>query len=429
MIGVIADDFTGATDVAVAFRRPGLRTVILFGKPGDDTVLPDADAVVIGLKVRTVPVADAVVATRTALDWLRGHGADRIYFKFCSTFDSRPDGNIGPVADALADALHVPVVAVVPSTPEHCRTQYQGHLFVGTTLLSDSPMRHHPLTPMTDSFIPRVLAPQTTHQVGLLDHATVRAGTAVVRDGLEQLGADGVRYAVIDAVSDDDLSTIGSAVTGYGLVAGAAGLAAGLARALAESGVTIGRDPASADSDTVDPVGPGRAVALAGSCSARTLEQVDHMRRFEPAFRLDAVATPDPERLAADALTWTDVQEPTAVPLIYSSIPPDELRRTQLALGADRASALLEDAMGFIARGLVRRGVRRIVVAGGETSASVVSAIGIDGGVIGHEAAPGVPWIYTFDVEPLALLLKSGNFGDPELLVRAVRTGEPQATA
>ncbi|MEV5889622.1 3-oxo-tetronate kinase [Nonomuraea fuscirosea] len=439
MIGAIADDFTGATDVAVALRRHGLRTVLHFGLPPDDVAPskhgadpsesdtdthghdaepPAYDAVVIALKTRTIPKADAVARSLAALDWLHTHvNPDQVYFKYCSTFDSTPDGNIGPVLDALADAMEVPVVAMTPSSPEHGRTQYNGYLFVGDMLLGESPMRHHPLTPMTDSYLPRVLETQSAYRAGVVTLPQVRGQAIEAR--LSELRADGVRYALVDALDDADLTTAGRALTGAPLVAGAAGLAAGLAKGLAE-----GRARAGARTDHGDAPVPvsGEAVAvLAGSCSARTLQQIAAMIEADrPTYRLDALADQDPGSLADGALAWYDaLSKEAGAPLIYSSLEPAALRHVQQELGTDRSAAILEEAIGRVAQGLVERGVTRVVSAGGETSGAVVSALGVPGGEIGVEAARGVPWIFT--PSGLTLLLKSGNFGEPDLLLEASR--------
>ncbi|MFB4266161.1 3-oxo-tetronate kinase [Nonomuraea sp. GTA35] len=408
MIGAIADDFTGATDVAVALRRRGIRTLLYFGLPRQGAEAPEHDAVVIALKTRTVHKADAVARSLRALRWLRAHGAaEQVYFKYCSTFDSTPDGNIGPVLDALADAMEAPIVPMTPSSPEHGRTQYNGYLFVGDVLLGESHMRHHPLTPMTDSYLPRLLEAQSAYRSGVVTLPHVR-GQGIERR-LAELREQGVRYAFVDALEDDDLMTAGRALAGAPLVAGAAGLAGGLAAARAGAG--HGQAPAP------EPSGP--AAVLAGSCSARTLQQVHAMiEAGMPAYRLDALADQDADSLASGALAWYDsLRRDTGAPLIYSSLEPAKLRRVQEALGVERSAAILETAIGRIARGLVERGVTRLVTAGGETSGAVVSALGVPGGVIGAEAARGVPWIFT--PSGPALLLKSGNFGDPDLLLRA----------
>ncbi|MET1154573.1 nucleotide-binding domain containing protein, partial [Arthrobacter sp.] len=294
--------------------------------------------------------------------------------------------------------------------------QYMGNLFVAEQPLAESPMSQHPLTPMTDSNVVRLLTAQTERPVELVSQKTVRAGARAIRECLDELAARGVRYAVTDAISATDLQAIGDACSDDVLVTGAAGLAGGLGRALA------GTRP-DHQNHGVDPVGTGRAVALAGSCSARTREQVAYMRNHDPAFFLDAVATPDPEKLAESALDWFESLAADARPLIYSTLEPAELQRSQEILGTERSASILETATGLIARGLGARGVRRIVTAGGETSGAVVSALGIQGGTIGAEIAPGVPWIYTTGPVPIAVLLKSGNFGEPELLAQAVRTG------
>ncbi|WP_410657668.1 3-oxo-tetronate kinase [Amycolatopsis sp. lyj-112] len=410
VLGAIADDFTGATDVAVAFRRGGLRTLLFFGVPPETEELPAHDAVVIALKSRSTPVADAVASSLDALHRLRDRGTDQVYFKYCSTFDSTPRGNIGPVLDALSQALQAGTVVTTPSSPAHGRTQYQGHLFVGDTLLAESPMRDHPATPMTDSHLPRLLRAQTDTPIALLTHDVVRRGESTVREAVSQ--AEG--YVLADALTEDDLRLLGRVVADAPLVAGAAGLAAGLALAR-----TSTAPPAS---DIRAP--HGQAVVLSGSCSARTLEQIAVLVRLgRPTHRLDAVGTPDPDDLATAALAWYDSLNGAEGPLIYSSLNPADLKRTQEELGATRSAEVLEKATGLIALGLAERGVRRLVAAGGETSGAIVTALGVRGGVIGAEAAPGVPWIHPVDDGQPALLLKSGNFGDPGLLATASEAG------
>ncbi|MFK0005372.1 3-oxo-tetronate kinase [Paenarthrobacter sp. NPDC090522] len=423
MIGVIADDFTGGTDVAVAFRRAGLRVLIQFGVPETVANPGDADVVVVALKTRTLPAGEAVSQSLQAARELLDAGARQLFYKFCSTFDSTPDGNIGPVNDALADLTGSSITVAVPSSPTHGRTQYNGHLFVHQQLLSDSPMRHHPLTPMTDARIPELLRAQTARKVSLIPLADVQAGSSAVADRLSELRSSGTSYVVVDAITSADLVTIGRAVLEHPFVSGAAGLAEGLATALAEQNIIEG----SAARAGGEPAHDGPAIALAGSCSARTLQQIDAMQAAgHPSHQLDAVAVPDPARLAAAALAWYDAQPAASAPLIYSSLPPEKLRQSQEQLGVAASAEILETAMGLIARGLVDRGVQRVVVAGGETSGSVVTALQVSGGMIGSEAAPGVPWIHTAFKGPLALLLKSGNFGEVDFLVKAV---SPQTAA
>jgi uncharacterized protein YgbK (DUF1537 family) len=418
-IGAIADDFTGGTDAAVAFRRAGLRTLIYFGIPPESERPPAYDAVVVALKSRMAPSADAVAESRTALRWLRARGAQHIYSKFCSTFDSTAQGNIGPVLDALSDDLAAGPVLLTPSSPEHRRTQYQGYLLVDDLLLSESHMRHHPVTPMTDSSLPRLLRAQTDRPVSLLPHAVVRAGEAPVRAALARAGAAGSRYVLADAIDDADLATLGRATVATPLTAGAAGLAGGLAAAFTER---RGGEPFP-DSDVASGR-MGRAAVISGSCSARTLEQVEWMRALgRPVHRLDPTVDSDPARLATTALTWFDGLPAGEAPLIYSSCSPAELRGIQDALGVRRSAEILEAATGRITTGLVERGVTRLVTAGGETAGAVVRALGVGGARIGAEAARGVPWIYPTTGPAVALLLKSGNFGEPDLLADASSAG------
>jgi uncharacterized protein YgbK (DUF1537 family) len=423
MIGVIADDFSGATDVAVAFSRKGLRTLLYFGVP-NDTVFPALhDAVVVALKSRMAPVGEAVSDSLSAMDWLRRHGSDRFYFKYCSTFDSTNQGNSGPVLDALSDALGGPTVVTTPSSPEHGRTQYMGYLFVEDTILADSHMAHHPLTPMTDSSVSRLLSRQTRKQVELITLAVVRQGTEAIRSAVADATSRGSRYVLVDAVEPGDLDNVGLAVVDHPMVAGAAGLARALAAATVRSATSIVGDTGQ---ENIKHTPDGNAAVLAGSCSDRTLHQIDVLvDAGHPTFYLDPTDEPEPVRLAATALRWFDKASSVhggLAPGFYSSARQDELERVQKALGARRSAAILEETMGRIAVGLVGRGVKRLVAAGGETCGAIVSALGVTSGFVGHEVAPGVPWILVSQRE-LALLLKSGNFGPTTLFVDA--TAEP----
>ncbi|MFJ2770912.1 3-oxo-tetronate kinase [Streptomyces sp. NPDC087300] len=422
MLGVIADDVTGASDVALALRESGLRTVLYFGVPDAGVAPPGGhEAVVVALKSRMAPPGEAVAESLAALRRLREHGVEQVYFKFCSTFDSTARGNIGPVIDALADALDAPTVLLTPSSPQHGRTQYEGQLFVNGVPLAESPMRDHPVTPMTDSSLPRLLRAQTDRRVGLLRWDTVRAGTDAVRAEVAAAAGRGDRHLLADALTEEDLRTLGRVAARAPLAAGAAGLAGGLARAVA------GDAPEAYEDD--DPLADWPAAVLCGSCSARTLEQLDALRALgRPLLRLDPVAEPDPAALAEHSLAWHDAlpTDPArGAPVFHSSVPPAQLRVIQEALGSDRAAAVLEEATGLIAVGLVARGVRRVIAAGGETSGAVVAALGVTGGWIGRAAAPGVPWIRPTSGTPAALLLKSGNFGGPDLL--AVASAPPPA--
>jgi 3-dehydrotetronate 4-kinase len=399
ILGAIADDFTGATDLCSVLTRQGLRVVQTIGVV-PDVELPEVDAVVVALKSRTAPAEDAVADSRAALAWLRELDAERIFFKICSTFDSTPEGNIGPVADVLLDDLGGDVALVCPAYPANGRTVYLGHLFVGRRLLSESSMAHHPLTPMTDSDLVRVLGRQTSRRVELLELADVRAGRAAER--VEELRGAGAAYVVADAVDDDDLRALAAAARDVPLLVGGAGLAIGLA-AGSQAQPAVAR-------------GAGPAVVLAGSCSQATREQVRRMAGRYPSVRIDPVLHPPIDELAAETLSLLE----TGAVLVYSTAEPDEVQRAQEQLGAASASAAVESILGELARRAVDAGARRLVVAGGETSGAVVQALGIRALAVGEEIAPGVPWMTSLGEPPLSLALKSGNFGGPDFFLEAV---------
>jgi 3-dehydrotetronate 4-kinase len=406
-IGCIADDYTGGTDVAAAFRRQGLRTVLLFGPPDQETRVPDCDAVVVALKSRALDADAAVKMSLAARDWLVSDaGVSTIYFKYCSTFDSTAAGNIGPVVDALLDAAGGQLTVICPATPEHGRTVYQGHLFVADRLLSESSMRHHPLTPMTESYLPRLMAAQTPHSVKVINWQQVRRGRKAVADALQNSADNGARHVVVDALDDDDLTVIAGAVDGMAVVTGAAGLAGALGRVMRDRH----RDRSS---PAPTPAPPGPTVIFAGSCSMTTLGQVAHAQERFASFRLDPRTVSTPSELLAPALTWLLDHVGEEPVMIYSSAPAEQ-RGPADARVADQ----LEATMGSLAKAAVDAGARRIVVAGGETSGAVVDALGLKSVVVDAEADRGVPWCSTPD-HRVSLLLKSGNFGRPDLLVRA----------
>jgi uncharacterized protein YgbK (DUF1537 family) len=410
LIGCIADDLTGATDVAVTFSREGLSVIQVNGVPGGDLAVPDANVVVVALKSRTIDPAEAVAQSLAALAWLNARGAERIHFKVCSTFDSTPAGNIGPVSDALCDALGASLNVVTPAYPRNARTVYLGHLFVGEALLSDTGMRTHPLTPMTDSNLVRVLASQTRHRVGLLPHPVVVQGSAAIRAGLAELASDGCRHVIADATDDAHLQALGAAVTPQMLTTGGAGLAAGIAGKLRAA-------DAGAVSAVDWPQGPG--VILAGSCSTATLAQLDAIRGRLPQLQLDPLELARDGSAIRAAVDWAKRHLGDRPILISASAPPDRVAAAQVALGRERAAMLVEDALRTIAAELAVAGARRFVVAGGETSGAVVDALGVNALAIGPEIAPGVPWTRAADGKPYALALKSGNFGGPDFFTRA----------
>jgi 3-dehydrotetronate 4-kinase len=415
LLGCIADDFTGATDLASMLVRHGMATVQLIGVPADGIDPGDAQAVVVALKSRTTPADQAIGQSLAALEWLRARGARQILFKYCSTFDSTERGNIGPVSEALLDALGADFTIACPALPENGRTIYLGHLFVGDQLLSDSHMRHHPLTPMTDSNLVRVLQRQSRAPVGLVPYPAVESGPEAIRARFDELRGHGVRQAIADAVSDRHLLALGAAAAALALITGGSGIAMGLPENFRRQGLLTAGERA----DRLSHV-PGREAILAGSCSAATLGQIEqHRAAGRPAFVLDPIGLADGGDDVERALAFAREHLGDGPVLISSSAPPEEVAEVQERLGRERAGAAVEEAMAAIAQGLVAKGVRRLVVAGGETAGAVVGALGIKGLRIGPPIDPGVPWTTSLGEEPLALALKSGNFGAPDFFIKA----------
>jgi len=419
LLGCIADDFTGATDLANTLVRQGLSTVVLLGVPGESLVVPESDAVVIALKSRSVPAPDAVAMSLSALNWLKRAGPRQFYFKYCSTFDSTDAGNIGPVGEALLADLGDDFTVVCPAFPANRRTIYQGYLFVGDLLLSESSMRHHPLTPMTDASLVRVLQRQSKGAVGLIPFEVIGQGVEPVRRAMAALRAKGATFAITDALSDDDLVTIGEACANLKLVTGGSGLAVGVAANFRRAGMTITREPG------ILPSVEGCAAVLSGSCSAATLRQVAALKRQSDWFELDPLTLANPQDTANRVAAWAARRLSTRPLLIYSTAAPKTVSDVQAKLGRERAGAMIESTMGEIACKLVDAGVRRMVVAGGETAGAVVTRLGVAGLRVGGEIDPGVPWTVSLGERPLALALKSGNFGDDDFFIKAFEKLEP----
>jgi len=415
LLGCIADDLTGATDLAGMLVRGGMRTVQVIGVPASDQPLPDADAIVVALKSRTIPAPEAVRQSLAAFDALREAGPRQYFFKYCSTFDSTDAGNIGPVADALLAALGATFTIACPAFPENGRTIYQGHLFVGRQLLSNSSMRHHPLTPMTDSDLVRVLGRQTESRVDLVPLSVIRDGAAAIAERFARLTAEGVTYAIVDATDDTHLLEIGAAAADLPLITGGSGIALGLPENFRRRGLL----KAAADADTMPKVGGGAAI-LAGSCSAATLTQIEAFAKRHPVLKLDPLALATAMEMSAVALTWAQRHLAAGPILIYASAPPADVAAIQAELGRERAGALVEQALAEIAAGLVAAGVRRLVVAGGETSGAVVQRLGVTRLRIGGQIDPGVPWTFSMGAPRLALALKSGNFGGADFFEKAL---------
>lgn len=411
LLGCIADDFTGATDLANNLVRAGMRVVQAIGVP-EGPLGAEVDAVVVALKSRTIPVEQAVAQSLAALRWLQGQGARQIYYKYCSTFDSTPAGNIGPVTEALMDALGASFTIATPAFPDNQRTVFKGYLFVGDVLLHESGMQNHPLTPMTDPNLVRVLQAQCRRRVGLIDHAVVARGPQAIGERIAQLQAEGVAIAIVDAVSNDDLLRLGPALAGLPLVTAGSGVAIGLP-------ANFGLAPSPAAS-ALPPKGGLRAI-VSGSCSLATNRQVrDFIARGGAALAIDPLHLAEGAGVVAQALAWAQPLLERGPVLVYSTADSAAVKAAQARLGVEEAGDLVERALAAIARGLVERGVRQLVVAGGETSGACVQALGIAQMQIGPQIDPGVPWCHAQALGAgLHLALKSGNFGGDDFFTRA----------
>jgi uncharacterized protein YgbK (DUF1537 family) len=423
VLGCIGDDYTGSSDLANALTRAGLRTIQTIGVPSDELELPQADAVVVALKSRSIAPEDAVAMALPAHAWLKARGARHVMFKICSTFDSTDQGNIGPVMDALIAAItdsgaNPGVVPVNCAFPENRRTIYLGNLFVGDAPLNESPLKDHPLNPMHDANLVRVLGRQSRHKIGLVPLADVDRGADAIAARLEVLKAEGYGAAIVDSVLDRDLGPLGRAALDTPLTVGASGLGIGLARALVLAGAV---SPSNDPGWDRTPLG-GPVAVLSGSCSAATLAQVARAETIMPVLRLDAQALVSDPGEAARAVDWAAARLADGPVLIASSAPPSEVQALQARFGREQGGRAIEDAMALIAEGLVQAGVRRLIVAGGETSGAVVDRLGLRAFVIGPEIAPGVPVLRTAGGgDQMLLALKSGNFGGADFFADALR--------
>jgi 3-dehydrotetronate 4-kinase len=417
-LGCIADDYTGASDLANTLTKCGLRTVQAIGIPADSLSLSDVNVVVVSLKVRSIAAGEAVAQARAADAWLRKRGASHVMYKVCSTFDSTDEGNIGPVLDALRADAGEAIAVVTPAFPETGRTVYQGNLFVGSVPLNESPLKDHPLNPMRDANLVRVLGRQSRSKVGLIDLKTVVAGFDAVRNRLAELAKEGYGAAIADAVFERDLETLGAAALGRRVSIGASGLGLGLARALIASGAVA----ASATEAMGEPVG-GRAACLAGSCSQATLMQIERAERAMPVLRLDPDALVCGPQEVNRALAWAGEHLDRGPILLASSASPDQVAAVQGRHGRAAAGHAIEQAMATIASGLLDRGTRRLVIAGGETAGAAVDRLAIPAFLVGPEIAAGVPVLRTIGAKPneMVMALKSGNFGGPDFFMDALK--------
>lgn len=415
LLGCIADDFTGATDLANNLVRSGMRTLQTIGVPAG-ALDEDVDAVVVALKSRATPAGEAVAQSLAALAWLQRAGCRQFYFKYCSTFDSTALGNIGPVAEALMQALGANIAIACPAFPTNARTIYMGNLFVGELPLSESGMRHHPLTPMQDANLVRVLQAQSRGKVGLVAWTAVAAGEQAIRARLAALEAEGARLAVVDAITDADLHAIAAACAEHPLITAGSGVAIGLPGNFRRAGLL----PSRANAAELPHV-PGLAAVISGSCSQATNGQVAHwIESGRVAIRIDPLVIAGGTDVAADALRQAAPQLGAAPVLFYATAAPEAVKAVQAKLGVAEAGSLVEQALARIAQGLIEAGVTRLVVAGGETAGAVVQALGVSALKIGPQIDPGVPWTATSGARPILLALKSGNFGSRDFFVKSL---------
>lgn len=412
LLGCIGDDFTGSSDLGNTLTRAGMRCVQYVGVPNGPAD-PGVEAGIVALKSRSIPVADAIRQSLAALDWLRAQGCRQILFKYCSTFDSTPDGNIGPVAEALADALDASRVLVCPAFPATGRSVYQGHLFVNDRLLSESGLENHPLTPMTDPDLRRWLSLQTKGTVGHVPFAAVADGAQAVRARMDAEEAAGHRLIVADAIRDDDLVTLGRAAADLPLLTGGSGIALGLPAVFRDAGLLS--DTAGTWTGQTGP-----AAILSGSCSNATRAQIALHGETHPVREVDADTVMAGGIDAQTLADWALAQD--GLPLIYTSADPDTVRAAQARHGQEAVAGAIETLFAQTARALVAGGVTRLITAGGETSSAVVEALAPDRLEIGPEIDPGVPVMRANDT--LILALKSGNFGAPDFFAKAASVME-----
>ena len=411
LLGCIADDFTGASDLANNLVRAGMRVVQTIGVP-TSPLSADVDAVVVALKSRTVAPQEAITQSLAALAWLQAQGARQIYFKYCSTFDSTSQGNIGPVTEALMDALGTDFTVATPAFPDNNRTVFKGYLFAGDTLLNESGMQNHPLTPMLDANLVRVLQAQTKRVVGLVDYAVVAKGAEAVTQRIKALKASGVGVAIVDAISNDDLMRLGPSLKGMPLVTAGSGVAIGLPQ-------NFGIAPSPQAS--VLPKAAGLKAIVSGSCSLATNAQVlAFINAGFPALAIDPLRMASGVDVAAEALAWAAPLLQAGPVLVYSTAESAAIKAVQRQLGVEEAGALVERTLAAIAKGLVAQGVRQLIVAGGEKSGACVKALGITQMKMGPQIAPGVPWTYC-ESPPLHITLKSGNFGSNDFFTAAFK--------
>ncbi|MGV2103125.1 3-oxo-tetronate kinase [Rhizobium sp. 21-4511-3d] len=415
LLGAVADDVTGATDLCLMLSREGMRTFQCIGVPSDMTALPEADAIVVALKSRTCPVDEATGASRKSAQMLLDAGAEQILFKYCSTFDSIDEGNIGQVIEVLQDLLGETATIACPAFPAAGRTIYKGRLFVGDQLLSESPMKDHPLTPMRDANLVNVLKRQMNGTVGLVDWIVVSKGPEAIKAAIDARRKDGFAAVIVDAITDQDLRTIGAALGSTRLLSGGSGIAMGLPENFRKAGKLPART-----APTSMPAPAGRQIVLAGSCSQATRQQIATAKAAgAPAIKLDIRDVRNGRQTPESLMQWALAQQGSLPPLIYSSADPEELASIHGELGRFESGAVIEETLAETAALLQQRGFRQFIIAGGETSGAVIQSLGVTMLEIGPEIDPGVPWTRSITGPDLVLALKSGNFGAPDFFLKS----------
>ena len=411
LIGCVADDFTGATDLAGLLARSGMRVVQCFGIPADPELVAGYDAIVVALKTRSIAAAEACRESCAAAQWLRSIGTTRFFFKYCSTFDSTPQGNIGVVAEALMELLQVKQTIFCPAFPENGRTVYCGHLFVGDRLLNESGMQDHPLNPMTDANLVRFLAAQSSREVGLLGIRKLTNSLQAIQQSLDQLPP----LVIVDAINDSHLSAIAEAVADHTLVTGGSAIAGHIAKLLVARG-----EISSKPSEDDQPFVSGPAAVLAGSCSLATQNQVNAFSKQHPMLQLDVAKAATENSVLSAAKDWVSKNIDRGPVLISTTTDADSLERIRDQIGREQAAEVAESLLSELGAFLVQQGVERLVVAGGETSGAVTQRLGVQAIRIGPEIAPGVPWTESLGEPRIALALKSGNFGSEHFFQEAI---------
>jgi len=413
----LADDITGGMELAAVLAGQGVDCSFV---TNPDRVQLNREAVVIAQKTRTCAPRDALRMTACGLRAAMRANAAQIFFKYCATFDSTAKGNIGPCADFIARELGVDFTLFVPSFPEAERYVFQGHLFVQDRLVSESPKRFDPLTPMTDPDLVRVLQAQTAVVVGRLPLSILHRGPAAAEVHLTALRHDGVGYAIADAISNDDLAALAELTAEWRFMTGNSTIAGFYPPIWRRQGLI----PPDRGPPSLPPI-DGPAVVLAGSCADRTLEQLVAFEHHRPVIRIDPLEAAQRD-LVPELFAQVQARLADGPIAIASSARPADVKNVQDKLGVTGAAATIEDLLGRLASQLRRAGVRRFLVAGGETSGAILDHLGIESMQVGRYEAAGVGRAVSEQENPIALCLKSGKLGPVDMFLptlEAMRRG------